>query len=96
MLMVWDEPKRQRNRLASPIGHGLDFADARDRFQLDAAVVVPGHPGKDGRPRFVALGPLDGRLVALVFSPLGREAISVISLRPASVTERRFYDEAQD
>jgi uncharacterized DUF497 family protein len=32
-------------------------------------------------------------LVTLVFSPLGAEAISVISLRPASKAERKLYGE---
>lgn len=90
MLVVWDEPKRALN-LES---HGFDFADARDRFDWDRALVVPSRPGRDGRARFKALGDLDGRLVSLVFSFLGQEAIAAISLRPASRKERREYDES--
>ncbi|MDV2988170.1 UNVERIFIED_CONTAM: BrnT family toxin [Methylobacteriaceae bacterium AG10] len=91
MLMVWDPPKRAKNLLSPPDGHGRDFADARDRFEWGSAMVVPSHPGKDGNPRFLAIGVLDGDLVALVFAPLGTEAVSAISLRTASNRERRAY-----
>ena len=50
-------------------------------------MLLPSYPGADGRERFVALGHLDEQLVALVCSPLGTEAISIISLRPASRKE---------
>ncbi len=85
--MVWDAPKRQSNIE----DHGLDFADARDRFEWETAIIAPSHPGEDGRERFKALGDLDGRIVGLVFSLLGNEAISAISLRPANRSERKRY-----
>ena len=87
MLMAWDASKREANLEE----HGLDFADARDRFEWEGASVVESYPGKDGRRRFLAVGYLDGDLVALVFSMLGTEAISAISLRPASRSERKRY-----
>jgi len=40
----------------------------------------------------LAIGRLGKELVTLVFSPLGAEAISVISLRPASRVERKLHD----
>jgi uncharacterized protein len=91
MLMVWDEPKRERNRQAPPVGHGLDFADARDRFEWDTAMIVPAKPGWNGEKRWMAIGFLDGKLTSLVFAYLGTEAISAISLRRASNGERRDY-----
>jgi uncharacterized DUF497 family protein len=84
MKIVWDEPKRQANIVT----HGLDLADA-ESFDWETALVTPGHADKSGRPRFRAIGWLGDDLVTLVFSPLGAEAISVISLRPASRAERR-------
>lgn len=89
-MVVWDEPKRTAN-LAK---HGLDFADARERFRFEDAVILPSYAGSDGRARFVALGELDDRLVAAIISPLGSEAIALISLRPASRKERRIYENA--
>ncbi len=92
--MVWDESKRAKNCLPEPDGHGLDFADARDRFDWETAIVVPAHPSQTGAQRLKAIGFLDEALVALVFAPLGTEAIAAISLRPASRKERTLYDEA--
>ena len=37
---------------------------------------------------------LDG-VIAVVFVELGTEGISVISMRPASQKERKWYEEAQ-
>ncbi len=86
---VWDEIKRQRNiRL-----HGLDFEAAAESFDFQEALIEPSYPGLDGRARFMAIGPLGDDLVALVFSLLGTEAISIISLRRASRKERRRYAE---
>ncbi|MBL8571436.1 MAG: BrnT family toxin [Phreatobacter sp.] len=79
-MIVWDEAKR----LANLTKHGLDFADLTLEFFLDANVVA----AKDGR--FKALGEFNGEMVvAVVFRPLGTEALSVISMRPASRKERR-------
>jgi uncharacterized DUF497 family protein len=89
MLIVWDEPKRKAN-LAK---HGLDLALARS-LDWEGAIVVPGHAGRDGRRRFRAIGWLRNDLVSLTFSRLGSEAISAISLRRASRSERRLYEEA--
>lgn len=71
----------------------MDFADAHDRFEWADAVVEAAKPGTDGRPRFLAVGFLDGQLVSLVFAPVGSEAISAISLRRASRSERSRYDQ---
>lgn len=64
MKIVWDEPKRQANIVT----HGLDLADA-ESFDWETAIVVPGHPGRDGSLRFRAIGWLGHELVTLVFSP---------------------------
>lgn len=79
MKIVWDEPKR----LANLDKHGLDFADLDEDFFLGAIVVEAKHG------RYAAIGRLNG-VVTVVFATLGMEAISVISMRPASAKERRF------
>jgi uncharacterized protein len=78
MKIVWDESKRLTN-LAK---HGLDFADLDIDFFSEAAV----SPATRGR--FVAVGEWAGIAITVVFRPLGAEAISVISMRPASRKER--------
>lgn len=87
MQIVWDEPKRQFN-LAK---HGLDFADLVS-FDWDDALYQPSRPSRTGRRRFKVLGYLGNRLVSVIISPLGTEAISIVSLRPADSDERADYD----
>ena len=87
MIIVWDEPKRVQNLET----HGLDSGDARDPFDFASAQTTASHHGGDDRLRFKSIGVLDNTLVVLVFSPLGTEAISLISLRPASRKERKAY-----
>ena len=77
MKVVWDEPKR----LANLKKHGLDFADLDLSF-FERSVFVP---AKDGR--LIAIGRLT-IATTVVFAPLGSEAISIISMRPASAAER--------
>ncbi|WP_019905632.1 BrnT family toxin [Methylobacterium sp. 77] len=89
-IIVWDESKRFTN-LAK---HGLDFADFEEAFDFSTAVEVAAEPSATGRTRFRLVGILADRLVvAAIMSPLLTEALSLISLRPASRAERRLYAE---
>ncbi|MGQ0565174.1 MAG: BrnT family toxin [Gemmobacter sp.] len=78
-MIVWDEPKRVSN-LAK---HGLDFADVTPESFACAGIT------RSCSGRLIAVGGLDGGLVKLIFLPMGREGLSVISMRPASRKERR-------
>lgn len=81
MKIVWDEPKR----LANLDKHGMDFDDLTLDF-FEQAIVYPAKAG-----RFVAVSRLNNQVVAaVIFKPLGSEAISVISMRPASRGERNL------
>jgi uncharacterized protein len=64
-------------RLANLDKHGLDFADLNETF-FDNALVLP----KNIRG-----------VIVVVFVTLGKEAISVISMRPANKNERKRYAE---
>ena len=82
-MITWDEPKRLQN-LAK---HGLDFAEFEIGFDMDSAVVVPGHSG-----RFKMIGVFKGELlVAAIASHLGMEALALVSLRRASKKEHEIY-----
>jgi len=79
MRLVWDEPRRQQN-IAK---HGLDFADLTSAFFENARI----EDAKSGR--FLAVGEFEGIvIIAVVFRPLGSEALSIISMRRASKAER--------
>lgn len=80
MKIVWDEPKR----LSNIDKHGLDFADLTVAF-FEAAAIYPARWG-----RSFAFGHFGDQVLTVVFAPLGTEAISVVSMRPASPKERKL------
>jgi uncharacterized DUF497 family protein len=80
MRILWDEPKRIEN-LAK---HGMDFA-ALDETFFEGAVILPAKAS-----RWMAIGRLDDGSIVVIFATLGIEAVSVISMRPASKAERRL------
>ncbi|MCJ2105103.1 BrnT family toxin [Methylobacterium sp. E-041] len=85
MTTTWDEPKRRAN-LAK---HGYDF-DAS--FDGETALIRPTRPSRTGRARYMLIGDWNGeRVVVVVASPLGNEALSLVSLRTADPREREAY-----
>lgn len=88
MPIVWDEIKRQTNLRK----RGLDFADLEEGFDWENMLVAPTYAGVDERKRFIATSDFEGSLITIIFSPLGSEAISIITMRPASRKERRQFD----
>lgn len=79
MRIVWDERKRETNVAK----HGMDFASLTVEFFETARI----EDAKLGR--YLAVGELEGvAIIAVVFRLLGSEALSVISMRRASKTER--------
>ena len=81
-MIMWDEPKRRAN-IAK---HGMDFADLTLEFFLNAHVEQARHDRK------IAVGKLVDGTIAVIFTELGFEALSVISMRPASQKERKRYE----
>ncbi len=79
LKLVWDEPKR----LANLDKHGLDFADLDVSF-FESSLIVEAKNG-----RLMAIGHLDGA-TTVVFAVWGTEAISIVSMRPASARERKL------
>ncbi|WP_423887105.1 hypothetical protein [Bradyrhizobium sp.] len=57
---------------------------------FDSALIVPSH-GK--ARRWVGIGVNIRGVIVVVFARLGREGISIISMRPASKDERKRYYE---
>ncbi|TDR87329.1 BrnT family toxin [Enterovirga rhinocerotis] len=91
MIFVIDEPKR----LANLARHHIDQNDVATDFDFDAALIVPTYPSRvTGRVRIMAIGPMAAHgIVVVVFSPLGSEAIGLVSVRPASTKERALYEQ---
>lgn len=83
-IIIWDEAKRQAN-IAK---HGFDFAELTIAFFRSSTIV----PAK--LDRLSAIGEWKGvTVIVVVFLPLGTEALSVISMRPANRKERRLHDD---
>lgn len=80
MQIFWDEPKR----LSNLDKHEMDFATLTIDFFDRAAL----YPAKGGRT--MAIGMVDDEAVTVIFASLGSEAISVVSMRTASVREKRL------
>lgn len=88
MRVTWDEPKRELN-----LRHGFDFADFELAFDLATALQVPTRSSRTGRERRMLIGWWESRLVVVVvMSPLGSEAISLVSIRHADRKERDLYE----
>ena len=83
MKIVWDEPKR----LAKLAKHGLDFADLNETF-FENALVLPLY-----NRRWAGIGKNIRGVIVVVFVSLGKQAISVISMRPASRNQRKLHAE---
>ncbi len=84
----WDEPKR----LGNIEKHGIDFEDVVDLFfepHLDEALSYP------HEARRKALGPVHGRLVAVIYTWRGT-SIRIISARRVRPNERRAYRALHD
>jgi len=85
---VFDPAKNERNTRV----RGLSFAAAND-FDFSAAIVDENTRRLYPERRFEALGPLNGRIHMLVFTPV-RGGIRVISFRKANKREVKQYEEA--
>ena len=84
MRFTWDEAKREGN-LAK---HRLDLLEARQLFDGRPVFTYPSP--RDDEARFVSVGVLEDRMVAVVW--LEREdGIRLISLRRARDGEKRTY-----
>jgi len=85
MKIVWDEIKRRANLDK----HRLDFADL-DMLFFDEALIFPAKLG-----RRQAIGELEPGMIVVIFTMLGSEGLSVISMRPANRKERELYEETK-
>ena len=89
MIIIVPEGKR----IANLAKHGIDLADFEDGFSWDRYLAGPARPSRTGRMRDRFIGTLRGSVVVAIVSPLGSEAVAVISIRPANEKERMAYVE---
>jgi uncharacterized DUF497 family protein len=82
----------ESKRLINLDRHGIDLAEFEGGFSWEHYLVLPAHPSRTGREREMFVGTLHGRIVACIVSPLGTEAMAIISIRVADAKERAAYD----
>lgn len=90
MRYEWDPEKSRRNAQK----HGCDFALAAD-FDWNEALEVLDDRFDYGEERWLALGPIRGKLYAMAFSPRGADRVRIVSLRAVTRNERKAYVEAK-
>lgn len=83
MEFEWDPEKAAQNREK----HGITFDAAADVL---LSPHVTKRSDRKGEKRWVAVGPLEGRLITVVYTRRG-EAIRIISARRARANEREWY-----
>lgn len=87
MHFEWDEQKRITNARK----HGIDFRDAVEIFAGDT-VMMEDDRFDYGERRFVSLGLLRGRAIAVVHTEL-ESVTRIVSARKATRYEQRIYFE---
>jgi uncharacterized DUF497 family protein len=90
MVILVPEPKR----LANFARHKIDLSDFEHGFSWDRYLAGPAKPSRTGRARERYIGVMAGTVVVAIISPLGTEALTVISIRPANPNERKAHAEA--
>lgn len=91
MRFEWDEAKNRSNLRR----HGFDFSDA-ERIFAGGVFAILDDRFDYGERRYVTLGELNGRIVAVVHTQRG-EATRIISIRKALRNEEElYYKEVKD
>jgi uncharacterized DUF497 family protein len=89
MDFEWDPRKEAANHRK----HGVGFREASTVFGDAFALTFPDLNHSDSEERFLTVGAAaSGRVLVIVHAERG-DAIRVISARPATRPERRFYEE---
>ncbi len=84
----WDREKR----LANIAKHGIDFVDAKEIWQGDV-IEIPSPQTHHGEDRYLALGLLEGRVIAVIYTWRRRQR-RLISARRARNIEQAIYQYA--
>ncbi len=91
MRFDWDEAKRRANLRR----HAIDFVGIEEAFDGETVTVLDDR-FEYGEDRFLTLGLLDGRVVAIAHTETGDE-IRIISVRKATKNEAfNYFKEIKD
>ena len=91
MKFEWDHEKRETNIQK----HGIDFLEAFVVFADEHQIIEPDTRKDYGEPRYLITGQSDDVLLTVVFTERSG-VIRLISVRKASIRERKYYERRKD
>ncbi|MEO8362134.1 MAG: BrnT family toxin [Vicinamibacteria bacterium] len=91
MIFEWDSTKARANALK----HGVRFREASSVFRDSLATTFPDPSHSRHEERFVTVGISTAGRILVVAHTDRAHATRLISARPATPRERRFYEENQ-
>lgn len=89
MEFEWDPRKDAANQRK----HGVGFREATTSFGDPLAITFPDIEHSVSEQRFLTIGASVSNRLLVVIHADRQQAIRIISARPATVRERRFYEE---
>ena len=90
VIFEFDQAKSLATKLDP--NRGFDFVEAQ-RVWLDPDAIVGPAQVKEGEERWIIIGTLDARVIAVIFVMRGENIVRIIAARPARETERKIYEE---
>lgn len=89
MILEWD-PEKAASNLTK---HGIDFREAGTVLDDPLSTTFPDPAHSVDEPRHITIGSsLSGRILVVAHTDRG-DAVRLISARPATPSERRFYEQ---
>jgi len=89
----WDDEKDLGNQQK----HGLSFDEARRLFESGADYLeIFDAEHSESEDRFIAIGPIDRRLVVVVYTEPEEGLVRIIGARPANRREQALYRSHMD
>jgi uncharacterized protein len=91
VILEWD-PEKAASNLAK---HGVDFHEAGTVLDDPLSMTFPDPEHSLDEQRYITVGSaVSGRILVVAHTDRG-EAIRLISARPATPSERRFYEQGR-
>ena len=91
MILEWD-PEKAASNLTK---HGVDFHEAGTVLDDPLSTTFPDPDHSVDEQRYLTIGAsLSGRILVVAHADRG-ETVRLISARPATSTERRFYEQGE-
>ena len=91
MIVEWDPAKAAGNRRK----HGVDFGEAVTTLEDFLSTTYPDPDHSIDERRFVTIGVSARGRILVVAHADRRAAVRIMSARPATPRERRFYEEGK-